>query len=84
MKTETRVTQWGNSLGVRIPKGIAERAGVSQEELVEIEAEKGKITLTRVSKKRLTIDERIAAITPENLNRDEEWLNMPPVGKEVW
>ena len=32
----TKVQQWGNSLGVRIPKGLAEEAAVSAGSSVDI------------------------------------------------
>ncbi len=31
-----------------------------------------------------SINDLIARMTPETLNRDDEWLNMPSVGKEIW
>src|SRR5205807_2562088 len=40
------LARWGNSLGVRIPKDIASRAGLSEGTRVEIEADGDRIVIT--------------------------------------
>ncbi|MCL1883381.1 MAG: AbrB/MazE/SpoVT family DNA-binding domain-containing protein [Defluviitaleaceae bacterium] len=34
---ETRVTQWGPSLGVRLPKEIADSVGIKNKSMVRVE-----------------------------------------------
>ena len=83
VQTTKQVVQWGNSLGVRISKAAAARAGIERGSSVHIKAEPGKITLVPTKPRWKHIDELIGRITPENLNRDEEFLNAPPVGREI-
>ena len=81
--TITTVFKSGNSLAVRIPKQTAKNQSLSDGSEVTIIEERGKgITIVPSRKKRMTIEERIAAITPENLNIDKEWLTLKAVGKE--
>jgi antitoxin MazE len=44
----TQIVKWGNSLAIRIPKPVAEEAGVSEGDPITIEAEKGSIRLRRL------------------------------------
>lgn len=53
----TRVDRWGNSLGVRIPKALAERAGLREGDSVEIDIEDGAVVLRAAD--RLSIEQRL-------------------------
>ena len=60
-----QIVKWGNSLAVRIPKPVAEEAGVREGDAIVIEAAKGQINLRR--KQRIpTLQELVARITAEN------------------
>ena len=75
-----QIVKWGNSLAVRIPKPVAEQAGVTEGDPVILEAERGQIRLKR--RERIpTLKELVAQITPEN--RHGETLVGPEVGKEI-
>lgn len=43
---QVQLTRWGNSLGVRIPKEIAGRAGLVEGSRVEIAMNRGQIVLS--------------------------------------
>jgi antitoxin MazE len=74
-----QIVKWGNSLAVRIPKPVAEVAGVREGDPVVIEAEAGAINLRR--KRRIpTLKELVAQITAEN--RYEETATGAERGKE--
>ncbi len=74
-----QIAKWGNSLAVRIPKPVAEEAGVSEGDSIVIEAENGHISVRR--KQRIpTLRELVAKITPEN--RYDEISVGPERGKE--
>jgi len=76
---EAQIVKWGNSLAVRIPKPVAERAGVREGDPIVIEVARGQIRLRR--KDRLpTLDELVSRITAEN--RYEEVTAGPARGKE--
>ncbi|MGB8064076.1 MAG: AbrB/MazE/SpoVT family DNA-binding domain-containing protein [Candidatus Sulfotelmatobacter sp.] len=62
----TQIVKWGNSLAIRIPKPVAEEAGVGEGDPIVVEAVNGRIQL-RPDKKRVpTLQELVAQITPEN------------------
>ena len=85
----TKAAKWGNSIGVRLPLRAAARAGIAEGTELSVEANEKYVTLTpaRSKKKiraaRFSLDALIANVRPENLNRDDEWLNAPSVGKEI-
>jgi antitoxin MazE len=75
----SQVVKWGNSLAVRIPKGVAEQARMKEGDAVVIKAGKGRIELRR-AKKIPTLEELVAQITPENGYAETDWG--PDVGRE--
>ena len=75
-----QIVKWGNSLAVRIPKPLAERAGVAEGDAIEFEAERGQISLRR-REAAPSLKELVAQITPEN--RYEEIPSGPERGKEI-
>jgi antitoxin MazE len=75
----SRIVKWGNSLAVRIPKPLAEEAGVREGDSIVIEATEGVINL-RPKQRVPTLSELVAQITPDN--RYEEIRTGPERGKE--
>jgi len=61
-----QVVRWGNSLAVRIPKVVAEEAGVREGDPIEIEAEEGRIQLRRSRRRMPTLKELVGEITAGN------------------
>lgn len=79
----TKVRKWGNSRAVRIPRAIAEEAGLDFDCAVDIECVNGEIRIKRARKrKRYDLDELLASV-PDDFE-PEEWDIGPPVGNEVW
>lgn len=60
-----RIVKWGNSLAVRIPKPVAEEAGLSEGDRILIEAAEGELALRR-TERIPTLPELVAQITPQN------------------
>jgi antitoxin MazE len=78
----TNVGRWGNSLAVRLPKVVVEKAGLLEGEALDVKvSSSGDVVLSR-ARKRYTLDELVAGITPEN-RHDEIDLGRA-VGKEIW
>jgi antitoxin MazE len=75
------INKWGNSLGVRIPKSIAIKAGLKEGIEVDIEVEGDRITISPV-KKKYQLDDLLAGVTPELIGGEYDWGQ--PVGKEIW
>jgi antitoxin MazE len=77
---KTQVVKWGNSLAVRIPRPVAEKAGVAEGDPLILEAERGEIKLVR-SERIPTLKELVSQITPQN--RYEEISMGAERGKEI-
>lgn len=78
---KAQMVKWGNSLAVRIPKPVAEKARLKEGDALEIEAAaEGHVELRRATKIP-TLAQLIAQITPEN--RYTEIATSAEVGKEV-
>ena len=77
---QVQVTRWGNSLGVRIPKQIAERVGLREGARVEIEADTDRIIITR-SRRRYQLAELLQGMTPEAMREAFDWG--PDRGREI-
>ncbi len=79
---QAQVKEWGNSQGVRIPKELLQDAGIVLNEILNISASNGTITLTKTFRHK-TLEER-AAEYGGKLNLDGEYDWGEPVGREVW
>jgi antitoxin MazE len=65
---QTRVQKWGNSLGVRIPRGLAEQIGLGAGTEVSLSAKDGQLVVKPALPTRLSLDELIAGVTDNNLH----------------
>ncbi len=80
------IKKWGNSLATRIPKAIVESVGLQLDQKVNVEAVDGKIVITPVKTKEYSLKDLLNQCETETMKldrEDEEWLNSPPVGKEI-
>jgi antitoxin MazE len=75
-----QIVKWGNSLAVRIPKPVAEEAGVREGDPITIEAADGRIQLRRRRQRVPTLHELVAQISTKNRYRDVH--TGPARGKE--
>jgi antitoxin MazE len=75
-----RIARWGNSLGVRIPKHIAERIGLREGARVEVAAEADRIVITRAPPRYL-LGELLRGMTPEAMREAFDWG--PDKGREI-
>jgi antitoxin MazE len=77
---KARVMKWGNSLAVRIPKAVAELAGLQEGDPILIDATNGHVEL-RAAERIPTLKELVAQITPKNRHKEMDWG--PDVGEEI-
>ncbi len=75
------VARWGNSLAVRLPKGIADSAEIGEGTEIELECKDGEIVLRR-AKPKYAIKDLMARFKPEHRHEETDWG--PPVGQEIW
>jgi antitoxin MazE len=76
-----RVTRWGNSLAVRIPKALAEQTSIREGSEVDLSVADGTLTI-RPRARAYSLDELLAQVTPENRHEEIDWGE--PRGKEAW
>lgn len=76
----TQVARWGTSLAVRLPRQVADAAGLGEGATVELEITDGVVRLVP-TRPRYTLEELLAGITPENLPDDT--FDDPPRGQEL-
>ena len=74
-----KVKKWGNSLGIRIPKDIANSVNFTDNCEVELVVEKGKLVITP---KNNLLNDLVSKITPQNLHNEIETQSV--VGNEEW
>jgi antitoxin MazE len=80
MPIQVQLAKWGNSLGLRVPKDIAARLGLTEGARVDVEAsDDGRIIVSR-SRRRFTLDELVAEMTPD---REHALEDDGPRGSEL-
>lgn len=76
---KVQISKWGNSLAVRIPKSVAETAGLQEGCELDMTATD---TEVRLKRREYSLESLLQNVTPENLHSEVEWGE--PIGKEVW
>ncbi|MBM3649885.1 MAG: AbrB/MazE/SpoVT family DNA-binding domain-containing protein [Alphaproteobacteria bacterium] len=80
MPTQVLIAKWGNSLGLRVPRDIAARVGLTAGARVDLEAlDDGRIIVSR-SRRRFTLDELLAGMTPD---KEHPVSDDTPQGEEI-
>ena len=74
------ISKWGNSLGLRIPRGLAEDAGLAEGSLVEFRVENGRLVAEPVTVENL--EALLSKVTAKN--RHDELFVDSPRGREAW
>lgn len=73
-----RLTKWGNSLGIRLPKVFAVHMGLQLGKEVDLELRKDSLIVSPVD----TLDALLERVSPENVHGETDMGK--PVGKEIW
>lgn len=71
---------WGNSLAVRIPRACVRDLNLKESMELEVSVENGGLLLR--PRRRYTLDELVAGITPENRHGETDWGEA--AGREAW
>ena len=74
------IQKWGNSLGLRIPKDVAERAHLREGSIVDVSAEDDRVVVTP-ARRRYSLRDLLAGVRKDNLHGEVD--TGEPVGKEV-
>ncbi len=76
------VARWGNSLAVRIPQHVVKDIQLAVGSEVDFLIVDGNLVIKPRFRRRYSLDELVAAITPENLHSEVE--SGDAVGNEAW
>lgn len=76
------IKPWGNNLGVRIPAAVAREAKLRANQRVKVSVEAGRVVITPLADKVLTLDERLALFDPAL--HGGEVMAAGAVGVEAW
>jgi antitoxin MazE len=77
---QVRVARWGNSLGLRIPKDVALRAGLREGAGVDVEAEGDRIIISS-ARPRYVLADLLKRMTPQAMRQAFDWG--PDKGREI-
>jgi antitoxin MazE len=75
---KTKLTKWGNSYAIRIPKQIVDQMELSNESELRLTSKENSFIISKPSK-----DEQLAELI-KNIKPQKEIDWGPPRGKEVW
>jgi antitoxin MazE len=77
-----KIQKWGNSLALRIPRTLAEEAGLDNDSLVEIRIVDGEIHIIPQQETRYELEALLEQVTADN--RHGEVDTGDAIGNEVW
>ena len=77
-----KIQKWGNSLALRIPKAIAVDTDMRTGTIVELAVQDGKVLVSPVRERALTLDELLKGVSAENLHAEVD--TGAALGREVW
>lgn len=79
---KARVSKWGNSLAIRLPKAAVASLQVREGEPVDLVIE-GSSLVIRAMRPHYTLAELVAAMRPEDEPDVLDDVNAPPLGDEL-
>lgn len=79
---KAKIQKWGNSLGIRIPRSLAQETSVESDSVVDISSRNGKIIISPYKQKSFSLRQLLSKVTEKNLH--DEIAIGDPAGKEIW
>ncbi len=76
------VAKWGNSLAVRIPQHIVKQIQLVEGDEVDLVVVDGNLVIKPRPRRRYSLEDLVADITPENLHAEVE--SGVSMGNEAW
>lgn len=77
---QIQISRWGNSLGLRLPRALAQLIGVSEGQKVNIIADGGRLIVEPASP-RYRLEDLVANMTPQAMHEAFDWGD--DVGGEI-
>ncbi|MEO7862654.1 MAG: AbrB/MazE/SpoVT family DNA-binding domain-containing protein [Nitrospirales bacterium] len=78
---KTTAQKWGNSLAIRVPKSIAQQAGLKVKDDLDIEVRKGVLVLRPHLRRVYRLEDLLKRMTPRNVHKALDFGR--PVGREA-
>jgi len=78
---KTTAQKWGNSLAIRVPKSIAQQAGLKVKDDLDIEVWKGELVLRPHLRQVYRLEDLLKRMTPRNVHKELDFGG--PVGQEA-
>ncbi len=76
-----RISKWGNSLGLRLPKPFADELGLAEGSEVELALRDGQLVVSAAGRE-YALEDLVRGITAENRPHETDWGR--PQGHEGW
>ena len=78
---KTTAQKWGNSLAIRVPKSLAEEAGLREKDPVDIEVREGALVVRPHLRRVYRLEELLKRITSRNVHHEIDFGG--PAGREA-
>lgn len=78
----TKVQKWGNSLAVRLPRGLAAEAHLAAGTEVELKVQDGEIVIAPTGRRTYSLARLLRKVSKDNIPDEAGWGE--PVGREAW
>ncbi|MFO1039035.1 MAG: AbrB/MazE/SpoVT family DNA-binding domain-containing protein [Geminicoccaceae bacterium] len=69
---QVRVSRWGNSLGLRLPKDLAAKLGIGEGSRVEVTEDRGRIVISP-ARPVYALEDLLVGMTPEAMHEAFDW-----------
>lgn len=79
---KTKISKWGNSLALRIPRAFVREAGIEYGTVVDLSLEDGKLIIEKEDAADEELDRLLSQVSDEN--RHDEIDAGDNVGREAW
>ena len=76
------VKKWGNSAAVRLPASVMHATHLELDEVVEVRADRGRIVIERIPRRKYELSELLKGITKKNKHSAIDFGSA--VGEEIW
>jgi len=77
---QVQISKWGNSLGLRLPRALADQLGIGEGQKVSIVADGNRLIVEAVAST-YRLEDMLANITPEAMGAAFHWG--PDIGREA-
>ena len=82
MRIAARVSKWGNSLAIRIPRAVAKEARLNEGDRLALDFARDGCIILRPTHRKYELAELVSRITSRNRHRETDWG--PAQDRESW